>query len=191
MAHQVIAISGNMGAGKTTLSRALASNLSCPLILWDDFDAISKSPEDYVDWYQRGRNYAEWDYPKLAEVLNTLKSGEKVVHPATNSTLTPAEYIIFDAPLGRLHQQTGVYIDTWIHIDVPLDISLCRWLIRDYRHTNTTSEALLDELEFYLNQSRPLFDDTQFKAHADLNIDGMDSTKQQTETIRRFLRIYK
>lgn len=26
--------------------------------------------------------------------------------------------------LGRFHKQTGIYIDTWIHLDVPLDVSV-------------------------------------------------------------------
>ena len=91
--------------------------------------------------------------------------------------------IIFDAPLGRFHPQTGVFIDTWIHINVPLDISLCRWVLRNYKNTDKSKEELLNELEFYLNESRPLFDDSEFKDKADLIIDGMDSTKKSSNEL--------
>jgi uridine kinase len=154
---KVIGISGVTGAGKTTLANALAQALQSTLIRWDDFDEISLSPTDYVDWYHRGRNYNEWDYPALADLLSLLKANQSVVHPVFNNLLQPTEYIVFDAPLGRLHPQTGQCVDICIHITVPLDISLCRRLLRDFKKNNETKEELLAELEYYLFYSRPLF----------------------------------
>ena len=133
-------------------------------------------------------NYSEWDYQRLADVLEYLKFGKSTIHPALQIVLKPTEYIIFDAPLGRFHKQTGQHIDTWIHIDVPLDVSLCRWLLRDYKETDKTKGELLDELECYLNQSRPLFDDSKYKTAADLIIDGMLSTKQQIILVKEYLK---
>lgn len=185
----IIGISGNMGAGKTTLTIELAKYFQSPFIAWDDFDEISRGPEDYIDWFKRGENYTEWDYPKLAEALKDLKSGESIIHPIKNLVVNPKQYIIFDAPLGRFHSQTGDYIDTWIHINVPLDVSLCRWILRDYKNTDKSKAELLNELEFYLNESRPLFDDSGFKDKADLIIDGMEATKKQVELIMGYLNI--
>lgn len=71
----IIGISGNMGAGKTTLSLELANYLLGSYVGWDDFDEISKGPEDYIDWFQHGEDYSKWDYPQLGEVLKSLKSG--------------------------------------------------------------------------------------------------------------------
>lgn len=62
-----------------------------------------------------------------------LKSGHSIVHSITQDVLKPTRFIIFDAPLGRLHQQTGQYIDFCIHIEVPLDSSLCRRILRDFK----------------------------------------------------------
>lgn len=188
MTPHIIGISGNMGAGKSTLTRELARDLQSSILSWDDFDEISNGPDDYIDWYKRGENYTEWDYQKLAVTLEYLKLGESTIHPVFQIVPNPTEYIFFDAPLGRFHKQTGIYIDTWIHIDVPLDISLCRWLLRDYKETDTTKNELLHELDLYLNQSRPLFDDSKFKIEADLIIDGMLSTKQQTISAKRYLK---
>ncbi|HEM7073862.1 TPA: AAA family ATPase [Legionella pneumophila] len=191
MIPHIIGISGNMGAGKSTLTLELAKKLHGTFLCWDDFDEISNGPQDYIDWYKRGENYAEWNYQKLADVLECLKVTQSTVHPVQKIALNPTKYIIFDAPLGRFHTQTGVYIDTWIHIDVPLDVSLCRWILRTYKETSKTKNELLDEMEFYLNQSRPLFDDTKFKIRADLIIDGMLSTKQQALLVKQYLRKFK
>lgn len=185
----IIGISGNMGAGKTTLTIALAKYLQCPYIIWDDFDDFSKGPEDYIDWYKRGANYNEWNYPKLAEVLKALKQGQSILHPVRNLVINPKQYIIFDAPLGKFHLQSGEFIDTWIHINVPLDVSLCRWLLRDYRNTDKSKKELLSELELYLNVSRFLFDDSEYKDKADLVINGMESTKKQVDLIIKYLNI--
>ncbi|KTD27033.1 uridine kinase [Legionella maceachernii] len=182
----IIGISGNTGAGKTTLSTALATDLKSPVIAWDDFDAISNGPEDYVDWYKRGENYAEWDYPKLADILRDLKAGKTVIHPIHHDAIKPTQFIIFDAPLGRIHQQTGLYIDTWFHIHVPLDVSLCRWLLRDYKQANKTKTDLLNELQLYLTESRPLFNDAKFRLEADFILNGMDSTKQLVEVVKAY-----
>ena len=189
MAPHIIGISGNMGAGKSTLTMELARELHGSFLCWDDFDEVSNGPQDYIDWYKHGENYDEWNYQPLAKVLQCLKSEKHTTHPVCKSDIKPTKYIVFDAPLGRLHKQTGVYIDTWIHIEVPLDVSLCRWLLRDYKENDKTKAELLEELTFYLTQSRPLFDDTKFKIEANLVIDGMASIKQQVELIKQYLKI--
>lgn len=38
-------------------------------------------------------------------------------------------------------------------MDVPLDVSLCRWLLREYKAIDKNKEALLDELEWLLTYS--------------------------------------
>jgi uridine kinase len=55
--------------------------LKATLVSWDDFDDISRGPEDYIDWYKRGEDYSEWDYPALAEALKSLKNGQSIQHP--------------------------------------------------------------------------------------------------------------
>ena len=187
MNSTIIGISGNMGAGKTTLAKALAIDLQATVFGWDEFDEISHGPDDYVDWYKRGENYIEWNYQHLADVLKSLKSKQSILHPALNCILHPTKYIIFDAPLGRLHPQTGQYIDICIHIEVPLDVSLCRHLIRNFKGNDKTKEELVAELEYYLEHSRPLFFDDQLKNNADLILDGMLSTEKQIEVIKKYL----
>ncbi|HHF7373254.1 uridine kinase [Legionella bozemanae] len=183
----ILGISGVSGAGKSTLAATLAKELSAVLISWDEFDEISIAPEDYVAWYQCGQDYREWNYSELAKILQVFKSGHSIVHPITQDVLIPTEFIIFDAPLGRLHQQTGQYIDLCIHIKVPLDISLCRRILRDFKEEKGEKKELLEELKFYLDESRPLFFDEQLKKNADFILNGEYATELQVQLILQFL----
>lgn len=183
MHPKIIGISGVTGVGKTTLSNALALELKATSLFWDHFDDISNGPSNYVEWYRRGQNHEEWDYQALENVLKSLKAEQSVSHPIFKQLLNPTDYIIFDAPLGRLHRQTGQYIDICIHITTPLDITLCRRLLRDFKDPNKTKEELLAELNYYLHHSRPLFFDDNLKTSADLIIDGMLTTEEQIQKI--------
>lgn len=185
MENKIIGISGISGAGKTTLARGLAESLGCTCIFWDEFDEISKGPKNYLEWYERGKNYAEWDYAALAKVLAALKKGQNIEHPAKKCMVRATKYIIFDAPLGKLHHQTGAFIDTCIHIETPLDILLGRRLIRDFQEREHSKEDLLEEMNFYLSHSRKLFFDTELIKTADIIVDGTLSTKEQIKTLRK------
>ncbi|VVC75364.1 Uridine kinase [Aquicella siphonis] len=187
MTPKILGISGITGAGKTTLCKALAHEFKSTSIFWDDFDLISTSPSDYVAWYHRGQDYNEWDYPALAEGIRLLKTNHPFLHPVHQSILEPSEFIIFDAPLGRRHIQTGQLIDVAIHLSTPLDVALCRRLLRDYKSDAQTKNDLLDDLQYYLSYSRPLFFDDDIKAHADLIIDGMLSLDEQVQRILEYL----
>ncbi len=76
------------------------------------------------------------------------------------------------------------------HINVPLDVSLCRHLLREFKNTNKTKEQLLEELEYYLSHSRPLFFDDDLKMGADLIIDGMLTTEEQIQKINTYLKSF-
>ncbi|HAT6937591.1 TPA: uridine kinase [Legionella pneumophila] len=187
MTPHIIGISGITGAGKSTLAKALSLDLKATLISWDDFDDISLEPEDYIEWYHKGCNYNEFQRERLAKTLASLKSKKESIHPVLRTLLNPTEYIIFDAPLGKLHIQTGEYIDTCVHIEVPLDISLCRRVLRDFKDELQTKENLVEEISFYLNHSRPLFFDDDLKQNATIVIDGLLSTEVQIQIIKNFL----
>src|SRR5437868_3762369 len=130
----IIGISGISGAGKSTLTKALGERLHATTIFWDEFDEISKAPEDLLDWYDKGRDYTAWDYSGVAEVLRKLKDGKVAQHPVLKIELKPTKYVIADLPLGHLHKQTGEYVDVFVHLDTPLDVALCRRFLRDYEN---------------------------------------------------------
>lgn len=179
---KIIGISGIAGSGKSIITKELGKALSATTIFWDDFDEISESPANYIEWYKSDRNYNAWKYDALANVLRKLKMNEKVICPATKNELIPTNYIAFDAPLGRKHIATGRYIDFSVYLDTPLDIALARRLLRDYKDKN--NDKIIDELNFYLVSSRPLYVmDYDWKKECDLIVDGTLSIDKQIQTI--------
>ncbi|MGV8948652.1 MAG: uridine kinase [Candidatus Paracaedibacter sp.] len=187
MVITIIGISGVSGAGKTTLAKELSTSLKATSLFWDDFDSISTSPDDYVTWHASGQGNEAWDYPALAAVLDVLKKGQPIKHPVLHHLLKPTKYIIFDAPMGRLHKQTGTYIDFWIHIDTPLDVALARRTIRDLERDLQSVSDLIKNLKYYLDHSRDLFFADEEKQKADLIVDGVLSVEEQINKIRKFL----
>lgn len=182
---KIIGMSGIGGAGKSLLTRELGKALNATIICWDDFDEISKDPEDYIEWYNTSKDYSEWKYDALAEVLKQLKMEKKIVSPATQQELLPTEYVIFDAPLGRKHTATGRYIDYSIFLNTPLDIALARRILRDFRDkSNLNSSEIFEELDFYVSTSRPLYVmDYDENDKYDLIVDGALPVDQIVATI--------
>lgn len=181
---KIIGISGIGGSGKSTLTKALAKKLNALTLFWDDFDEISSDPEDYIEWYEKSGNYDEWKYDSLADVLKQLSLGNSLICPATHKELKPTEYIIFDAPLGRKHHATGQYIDLCVFLNTPLDVALARRLIRDFSGKPDKFLEMMDELDFYVNSSRPLYEmDYKNKLDVELILDGTLPIEQMVETI--------
>ncbi len=185
--HKVIGISGISGSGKSTLAKALALRLNATLIAWDEYDDISISPTDYVSWHEAGcpEGYAAWKYPQLAKVLQNLKSGKPIASILNGIRLDPTPWIIFDAPLGRQHVETGQFIDFHVHIDIPLDIALGRRLLRDFTK-EANAGLILEDIKYYLEESRPLFTDSCGE-NAELVIDGQMLIEDQLKLVLRSL----
>jgi len=182
----IIGVSGISGSGKTTLVKALSQQLQATSLFWDDFDAISTSPDDYVIWFDQGGNHNEFNYQALAETIQYLKNGCSVSHPVSKTTLTPTKYIVVDAPLGKAHHQTAQYIDIFIHIDTPLDIALARRVQRDIKNESLNSHDVIDILNNYLTQSRKLFTEESMcliSNSANYVIDGIEKTEDQIKRI--------
>lgn len=167
----IIGISGISGAGKTTLTHQLAEELKATSIFWDDYEKLSQSPKDLVAWSNEEKNYDEWIYSDLSNTLKGLKEGKGLLCPATKKILHPTQYILFDAPFGYSHQETGQHIDFLIFLDTPIDIALARRLLKKHRTTINT-EAIMDDLNDYLNCSRSLFTLSPKEKIYDIHLDG-------------------
>ena len=158
----VIGVSAVSGGGKTRLVNELAGLLDDAMTVY--FDDTTEHPPDMRAWLSENGDYNVWRAPGLAKRLQQLKEGV-----AVGSTGKPARYVVFDAPLGRAHTETGKYIDHMVFIDTPLDVALARRMLRDGHDVWNG-----DHLRRYLDWARGLFIHhiEKVSASADVVLDG-------------------
>ena len=167
----VIGISSISGGGKTATTKKLATLLSNSVTLYfDDYDDTNVHPENRQEWLQKGADYNAWKTPTLTKDLKTLKSGNPITSVLDGSIISPAQFIIFDAPLGRAHCDSGRFIDYMVFIDTPLDVAMARRLLRD----DCPIESLKESLSSYLDGGRTIYlqFEQQIKEKSDLILDG-------------------
>ncbi len=155
----VISISANAGGGKTTITRELCNQLNNAKALYFDNYEYVKQPENICEWIENGSDPSEWDLSLLVgEIKNIIKS-ENV------------DFIILDYPFGRQNYPVKDFIDMTVFIETPLDISLARRIIRDYKES--TVDAIMSDLSFYLTRSRRCFvEHNENMKLSDLIVDG-------------------
>ena len=176
----VIGISAVGGAGKTTVATKLAELLHDAVTLcFDDYDDTNVHPENLQKWLMDGADYNAWKTPALTSDLRSLTTGNHIASPADDSIISPAEYIVFDAPLGRAHFDTGHFIDFMVFIDTPLDVAMARRLLRDMARdaeqgAEDTITSVTASLNSYLDGGRLLYVEleNQIKPKCDLALDG-------------------
>ena len=137
----VIGMSSVSGGGKTAVAKKLTELLQDAVMLcFDDYDDTTVHPEDLNTWLTAGADYNVWKTPGLTRDLLSLTTGNPITSPVDGSAIPATKYIVFDAPLGRAHSDTGRFIDFMVFIDTPLDIAMARRLLRDI--TSHTGEPL-------------------------------------------------
>ena len=166
MSSVVIGVSAVSGGGKTRLVNELVQLLGDAVaVYFDEFDDTTIHPPDMRAWLLEDGDYNAWHAPVLAEHLRLLKEGA-----GSASNTEPPRYIVFDAPLGRAHAETGVHIHHMVFIHTPLDVALARRLLRD-----GADKWGDDHLRNYLDWTRDLFTHLveNVSSTADLILDGM------------------
>ncbi len=161
----IIGISAVSGGGKTRLVNELASQIrGVATVSFDDFDDSTKPPDDLRLWLTQGGDYNAWQTPELTRELQSLVSSNK------SSGRRGGGYVVFDAPLGRAHEETGRFIDHMVFVDTPLDVAMARRQLRD-----GFDQWGDQHLRHYLEWSRELFTHhvEQISTSADLIVDGL------------------
>ncbi|MDA3835790.1 MAG: hypothetical protein PF495_20655 [Spirochaetales bacterium] len=86
---------------------------------------------------------------------------------------------MYDAPLGKAHDESGRYIDFMVFIDTPLDVAMARRFLRDYlsdpsQDAECVVQGLKQELLGYLQEGRlPYLEmDRTVKPTSDFVVDG-------------------
>ena len=179
----VIAISGPSGAGKTTTVNAVAARLgNASALFYDEYFRRIPHP-DIRAWIEQGADPDRWAaLPDLVDAVRALRDGRAIDTPG-GRTIMPARYIVLEEPWGRDRTELRPWIDFVAHLDTPLDISLCRRLLRDY-----ASPERGDPLEFvqdYLDVRLTEVYRRMQRAgdHADLVVDALRPPEQIAEEI--------
>jgi hypothetical protein len=139
--HFVIAIGSISGGGKTTLVKETAELLNAPWLLFDEYKTVSQYPQDVKKWLDEGADVNEWKTPQFARDVAALKRGESVTSPRDGRIVQPSEYIVVEEPFGRGRAEMASHIDFVAVIDTPLEIALCRGIMRD------TNRFYVDDLD--------------------------------------------
>ena len=179
-ASYVIGISAVSGGGKTALALRLADMLQdAAVVLFDDYEESSVMPESFQSWFDDGADYDAFETPLFTDHIRSLRDGKAVKSPVSGSRIGPAKYVVVDAPLGRVHSDSGKYFDFMVFIDTPLDVAMGRRLLRDLtladaENSTDTVANVKAETEAYLSGARPIY--TSFvervRPTCDLVLDG-------------------
>ena len=187
----VVGISAVTGGGKTAVATRLAELLQDAITLcFDDYDDTNIHPEHLQIWLAEGADYNVWETPVLTDHLRSLTAGNPVTSPVDGSEVLPAKHIVFDAPLGRAHLDTGQFIDLMVFIDTPLDVAMARRLLRDNPSVSTRNaeepvRGLSADLSSYLERGRGLYleHQKQIRRDCDLVLDGCLTVDELAATI--------
>ena len=147
----VIAISGPSGAGKTTVTKAVAKRLDAASLFFDDW---TDDPLGVSEWIgEPDADYNRWPTPELAAALAALKRGKAVTVPSLspsvgtdrNPIVESAPFVVVEEPFGRMRDDTAPLIDLVVCLDLPLHIALARRLKRQVETTNTWAANAADD----------------------------------------------
>ncbi len=106
----IIGIAGPSGSGKSTQVRRVATSLG-------------NSETLFYDSYKL-------NYDSLTEDLGELRKGNPIISPEKNQKILPKKYIIVEEPTGRQRSGMKDKIDFLVYINIPLEVSFARVLLR-------------------------------------------------------------
>lgn len=176
----MMAVSGNTGAGKSTLVKEVAERLgNSTTVFFDAYQATTCYPPDMIERLSRGEgiDLAEVKSPDFDRDIAALKSGEKAVDP-WGRELLPADYIVVEEPFGRCRGGVANIFDFVVHIQIPMDVSLARRILRDMQgkiFPEGTLANVSHYLSAYLAGLRNGYEQVvnATAARADLIVDGL------------------
>jgi len=191
-----IGITGGSASGKTTLARALATNLQeyAPVILSQDryFRDWSDVPTE-----ERGRvrtaNRAEailW--PAYMEAVHKLRAGEAVLEPAPGTraaqydrepiTLQPGRVLILEGLFVLWSEELRSLLDLAIYVEVDDSERILRRLLRDVHQRGGNLERAIAWLRRDVLPNFPIFTEST-KRYADLIVPNLQPANRTVQLI--------
>jgi uridine kinase len=190
----VLALTGPPGAGKTTLASLLRRrHAGARSILFDKYQPLTALSQTQVrDWFASGADLGDVDHGKIVADLKR----ETEARPGPG----PRQLVLFETPFGRLHRETGAFIDFLVWIDTPLDIALARAVLAftEAAQHDAAPEAArrfvnwqVQYMRFYPTL-RPMYlaQRQRIAREADLSIDGSRPAATSAEIIEKALAAY-
>ena len=176
---KIIAVSGVSGAGKTTIVKQLANELSCPYLLFDDHTDCNTYPKNMKQWLIQGGDVSLIKTPKLVSTLQSHIS----------ESCRP--YIFIEEPFGKERDSISSLIDSVILLDPPMELCLARIISRHTQEPNANSiDAISRYLEKYQDHLREIYilAANSVRNHANLIISDVISIEDTTNLIRNWLK---
>ncbi|MBK5113084.1 MAG: hypothetical protein KGD59_07970 [Candidatus Heimdallarchaeota archaeon] len=185
----IIGIAGPSGSGKSTLVKKVAALLE---------DSETLFYDDYNPYYD-----------KLTEDLGELRKGHAITYPEKNRVIQPGKYLVLEEPTGRQRKDMKDKIDFLVYINIPLEVSFARVLLRSIEQADDNSinpfferigqqfnprfsekpsklmHIMHWQLKMYLEEHREIYlKDHKFNLNdADFIVDGMKSKDELTTEI--------
>lgn len=178
----VIGVSGPSGAGKTTLVHNLAALLEdATVFILEHYQAAENRKKaeqgdfvlhDPVAWEeaQYDLNVMAPPPPGSIEDLDRLIQGQEVHPPDSARSMRPARFILLEGGCRDL-DVLNPRIDLAVHLDIPLDISLCRVLVRFERNGGKPMAWVHNYLDYSLHSFYARLQRSRDKA--DMVVDGL------------------
>ncbi len=177
--RRLVAISGVTGSGKTTLANNLATELSDSAVFrFEHYQAAENEARgssfvlhDHDAWNAVGYdpNRILGEPPGFGDLLKLL-NGEAVHPPGVREAILPGSNIILEDAFARDLDILKDLIEVSIHISVPLDVALCRALVRFERNGSDPMPWVHNYLNYSLHYFYARLE--RVRESADLVIDG-------------------
>jgi len=137
---KIIAVAAVTAGGKTTLINKTRERLPGAQSLHFDDYTFEGEVEDFRQWVLNGADYNVWNLAPLEEdILKICAAGN-------------CEVLLLDYPFAYLNDRIAPYIDRAVFLDTPLDIALCRRVLRDM--ADASGDEIREGMEFYMTRAR-------------------------------------